>query len=153
MSTSSGTRFTYGPIDVYVVEFEGDGLSPAVLDALLELSASGTVRVVDLVVATRAADGTVEVTELRENAAMALSGMGLELEIEGLIGEDDIAGSIAATAPGFGVAIAAIEMRWATTLASRLAAASGRVVRTERISAPLVEELLASAAADEREGA
>lgn len=141
--TSSG--FAYGPIEVYVVEFEGEGLAPAVLDALLTLSASGTVRVVDLVVVARRADGSVHLTELREDAAHALSGIGLELEIEGLIGEDDIAESIAHTAPGFGVAIAAIEMRWATELASRLASEGGRVVRTERVPAPLVNELVSTA--------
>lgn len=153
MNPQTEFQFSYGPIDVYVVEFEGDGLSPAVLDALLELSASGTVRVVDLVVVNRDADGSVRVTELRENAAKALSGIGLDLEIEGLIGEDDIAESIANVSAGFGVAIAALEMRWATTLASRLASASGRVVRTERIPAPLVDELVANAAITEREGA
>lgn len=153
MTFQTDTQFAYGPIDVYVVEFEGEGLSPAVLDALLELSATGTVRVVDLVVVTRNADGSVDVSELRDNAAKALSGIGLDLEIEGLIGQDDIAESIADVSPGFGVAIAAIEMRWATTLASRLAAASGRVVRTERISAPLVDELVAIATATKHEGA
>lgn len=149
---SHGERgFAYGPVDVYVVEFEGGELSPAVLDSLLELSASGTVRVVDLVVVTRDTGGSVHVTELRDGAANALSGIGLDLEIEGLIGEDDIAESIAGVSPGFGVAIVAIEMRWATTLASRLAAAEGRVVRAERIPAPLVDELVRTAAAGERE--
>ncbi|MBS1697581.1 MAG: hypothetical protein JST25_04170 [Actinobacteria bacterium] len=153
MSADADVEFAYGPIDVYVVEFEGDGLSPAVLDALLELSASGTVRVVDLVVVTRDADGAVQVTELRDDAAKALSGIGLDLEIEGLIGEDDIAESIANVSAGFGVAIAAIEMRWARTLASRLAGASGRVVRAERVSAPLVHELIETASITDSEGA
>ncbi|MGL3150506.1 DUF6325 family protein [Microbacterium sp. A82] len=149
-NNQASAGFEYGPIDVYVVEFEGEGLAPTVLDALLELSATGTVRVVDLVVVTRMSDGEVRVTELREDAANALSGIGLDLEIEGLIGEEDIAESIAGVAPGFGVALAAIEMRWATALASRLAAAQGRVVRTERVPAPLVNELVAaSLAADE----
>lgn len=153
MNTSINSEFTYGPIDVYVVEFEGDGLSPAVLDALLELSASGTVRIVDLVVATRGQDGSVQVTELREDSAKALSGIGIDLEIEGLIGEEDINGSMDGVAPGFGVAIAAIEMRWAISLASRLAAASGRVVLTERIPAPLVHELVANESITEQQGA
>lgn len=153
MNASINSEFTYGPIDVYVVEFEGDGLSPAVLDALLELSASGTVRVVDLVIATRGQDGSVRVTELREDSAKALSGIGIDLEIEGLIGEEDINESMNGVAPGFGVAIAAIEMRWAISLASRLAAASGRVVLTERIPAPLVHELVANASTAEQQGA
>lgn len=153
MNAQAETEFVYGPIEVFVVEFTGDSVSPDVLEALLELSASGTVRVVDLVVVARHLDGSVRVTELQEEASKALSGIGVELEIEGLIGDDDIADSIADVSPGFGVAIAAIEMRWAKALASRLAAASGRVVRTERISAPLVHELVTNALTTNREGA
>lgn len=153
MSTHAAPEFTYGPIDVYVVEFEGERLAPGVLDALLDLSASGAVRVVDLVAATRDHSGSVHVIELREDAPQTSSAIEFDLEIEGLIGDDDITEAVANVPPGFGVAIAAIELRWATTLASRLAAASGRVIRTERISAPLVNELVAMAITPENEGA
>lgn len=149
MSTVQAAEYTYGPIELYVVEFDGDGLAPAVLDAILELSASGTVRVVDLIVVTRDADGAVHVTELTDDSAKALSRIGLELEIEGLISEDDIDEAIADIVPGHGIAIAAFEMRWATTLASRLAAANGRVVRSEHIPAPIVQQLILAASAAE----
>lgn len=139
----------YGPIDVYVVEFEGERVDPAVLDSLLGLSASGTVRVVDIIVAVRAHDGTVRVTELRDDAVTAMSVFGVELEIEGLLSDEDVEDAVAVVAPGYGVAIAAIELRWAAGLAARLNAAGGRVVRTERIPGPEVNALVAAALAAE----
>lgn len=143
----------YGPIDVYVVEFEGSDIDQGVLDTLLGLSASGTIRVVDLIVVARTRDGSVQVTELRDNATSAMSVFGVDLEIEGLISDEDIAESIEGVAPGRGVAIAAIEMRWASTLAARVNASGGRVVRTERVSGPDVNALVEAAlAAEEGEG-
>lgn len=142
--------FEYGPIDVYVVEFEGERVDPAVLDSLLGLSASGTVRVVDLIVAVRGHDGTVRVTELRDDEVTAMSVFGVELEIEGLLSDEDVEDAVAVVAPGYGVAIAAIELRWAAGLAARLNAAGGRVVRTERIPGPEVNALVAAALAAER---
>ena len=118
MNTHTPTDIGYGPIDVYVVEFEGDRVDPAVLDSLLELSASGTMRVVDLIVATREPDGSVRVAELRDDSANVMSVFGIELEIEGLLSDEDISEAVAAVAPGFGVAIAAIELRWAAALAA-----------------------------------
>ena len=145
-------NFSYGPIDIYVVEFEGAGIAPGVRDALLELSGSGAVRVVDLVVATRDADGNVQVSEARD-AGGAGGGefdeldfnLDVELEIEGLISTADIEEVMADIEPGHGVAIAALEMQWAVELSSSLAAAKGVVVRTERISAPDVNALIAQA--------
>lgn len=143
----------YGPIDVYVVEFEGSDIDQGVLDTLLGLSASGTIRVVDLIVVARTRDGSVQVTELRDNATSAMSVFGVDLEIEGLISDEDIAESIEGVAPGRGVAIAAIEMRWASTLAARVNASGGRVVRSERVSGPDVNALVEAAlAAEEGEG-
>lgn len=138
-------RFAYGPVEAFVVEFEGDQPDQGVLEAIAELAASDTIRVLDLVIAVRRADGSVLITELRESASGVLSE--LELELEGFVGEDDIADSLAAASAGHGVAIAAFEMRWATTLASRVASAGGRVVRAERISAPHVNDLVALAMA------
>lgn len=133
--------FAYGPVEVFVVEFDGDSPDAGVLDAVVELASSDTVRVLDLVIAVRRTDGSVQVTEMRESTGGAVSE--LVMELEGVIGDDDIAESIAATRPGFGIAILALEMLWAKTLASRVASAGGRVVRAERIAAPLVNDLVA----------
>ncbi len=149
MKSMNDTELEYGPIQVYVIEFEGTGIDPGVLDALIELSASGTVRVVDLILASRLLDGTVNISELREDPNHATAVFEIDLAVEGLIGDEDISEALATVPPGYGVAIAAIEMRWALELAERLRAANGRVVRTEHVPAPAVNALIATALTQE----
>ena len=54
-----------GPVDYFVVGFPADkaDFSGAMAEELRKLVESGTVRVLDLVVVTKAEDGTVEVAE------------------------------------------------------------------------------------------
>lgn len=139
-------EFAFGPVEVFVVAFDGDAPDPGVLAAVTDLALSDAVRVLDLVVAVRHTDGSVQVTEMRESATGVVTEFVMELE--GVIGEDDIAEAVADAAPGTGVAILALEMLWAKTLASRVAATGGEVIRAERISAPLVNELVALALSD-----
>ena len=137
--------FEYGPVEIFVVEFEGSGLDAAVLDSVIAATATGAVRLLDLAVAARAEDGTVSYTEVVGND----DGLGVEpvaLEVQGLLGEDDLAEAAASIAPGFGVALVALEMCWATELAGRLAAARGMVVRSERIPAAVVNQLVSEQA-------
>lgn len=140
---------TFGPVEFFVVEFEGSRPDPGVMDAVAELATTGIVRVLDLVIATRAADGALVITEV--DSAVSAELEGIDLAFSGLVAEDDIVELLDGVPDGSGVAIAAFEMLWATTLASRLAAAGGRVRRTERIPAPLINELLAVSAAETKE--
>lgn len=136
-------EFAFGPVEVFVVEFDGEAPDAGVLAAVADLAVSDTVRVLDLVIAVRRSDHSVQITEMRESASGVISE--LVMDLEGVIGEDDISEAIAETPAGSGVAILALEMRWARTLASRVADAGGRVVRAERIPAPIVNELVALA--------
>jgi len=56
-----------GPVDYLVVGFPAGkaDFSGAMADELRKLMDSGTVRVLDLVIVTKAEDGTVEAAELR----------------------------------------------------------------------------------------
>lgn len=132
----------FGPVELFVVEFEGDRPDAGVLAALRDLGAEGHVRLVDLVVAARRSDGSVSVSELSE-LDLALDGV-IDLVAEGLVGEDDVTELVENVEPGFGIAIAALEMRWAVALSSAVAAAKGRVVQFALISAPTVNELVAT---------
>ncbi|NHB85887.1 hypothetical protein G7085_18635 [Tessaracoccus sp. HDW20] len=124
--------YTFGPVEFFVIEFVGDGPDPAVLASLAELSAAGTVRVLDLVTAVRGPEGDVVMTELAQtSAATALP----DLAFRGLVAEEDLVEMLTGAPQGSGVAIAALELLWATELAARVAAAQGRVVRSERIPA------------------
>ena len=99
-------------------------------------------RLLDLAVAARAADGTVTYTEVVGDED-GHGATGVSLELQGLLGEEDLAEASASLEPGFGVALVALELCWATELAERLTAARGMVVRSERIPAAAVNQLVA----------
>lgn len=129
---------TFGPIELFTVEFSGDRPDAGVLAVLRELSSADTVRLVDLVTVARRFDEQIVVTELSEAAD------GLELIGAGLVGQDDIDEAAFDLLPGRGVALAALEMRWAVALSGALASAGGTVSSVALIPAPVVNELVAS---------
>lgn len=131
----------FGAIELFIVTFEGDQPDAGVLSALQAINDEGSVRLVDLVVAIRTEEGDVRVSELAELSG-DLAGQ-VELFAEGLIGEEDIADAVEGVAPGSGIALAALEMRWATRLSSALAAAGGHVAHVALIPGPVVNELVA----------
>lgn len=139
--------YEYGPVEIYFVEFEGDGLDRGVLQSIKKLTDSSVVRLLDLVVATRAADGSVDIVEVADDEAA--TALGLDLAVQGLLGEEDIAEASAQIEPGFGVALVALELVWAAELAQNLAAARGTVIGSERIPAAVVNQLISTHAAAE----
>lgn len=130
----------FGPIELFIVTFDGDSPDPGVLTALKDLGDGSSVRLVDLVVAVRLTDDTVRISELAD-LPVDLSGS-VDLLAVGLIGEEDIDDAIEGVAAGSGVALAALEMRWAAHLSSTLAAAGGHVAHVALIPGPLVNELV-----------
>jgi len=57
---------TLGPIDYLVVEFEGAEFDGSVLDAVTQLIARGTVRILDLAIVAKDADGMLAALELED---------------------------------------------------------------------------------------
>jgi len=115
------TTFDYGPIEFYAIGFEGDRPGPAVLQAIDDLVASGTVNVLDLVFARRSPEGEIEV----------------------LAGQDDILYLAENLEPGSSAAILVIELLWAKSFAAALYDAGGAVIAREGIPAPIVNAFLA----------
>lgn len=142
MNAASGAAaFEFGAIELFIVTFEGDQPDAGVLSALQALNNEGSVRLVDLVVAIRTEEGGVRVSELADLSAELSASV--DLVAEGLIGDEDIADAVDGVEPGSGIALAALEMRWATRLSSALAAAGGHVAHVALIPAPVVNELVA----------
>ncbi|WP_025158918.1 DUF6325 family protein [Leifsonia aquatica] len=140
--------FEYGPAEFIVAQFDTDLPSPAVVEAILDLVASGTVRLLDLLIVRRGLDGSVELLELEEIGDQI--GMAdVQLEASGLAGDEDVAAIADLIEPGRAGAVLVIEHRWATELASRFFAAGGSVVHTERIPAPVVNAIVAGDYDDE----
>lgn len=136
--------FRFGPVELYLVGFEGDKPDPGVIRALIELLESGLVRLVDFVIVSKSTDGEVTVTEVEDEAERY--GFGdVELVATGLTGEEDINDLAELIPPGGSAALVALELAYARTLAEKLAASGGLVLRTERIPAPIVNAVLDAA--------
>lgn len=133
-------HFTYGPVELYLVGFEGDRPDPGVIQALIDLVDGGLVRLLDFVIVSKSDAGEVTVTEVEDDADFGFGE--LEFAELGLSGSDDIDEVAESLEPGQSAALVAFELAYARNLAEKLAASGGVVLRTERIPAPIVNEIL-----------
>ncbi|SIT86293.1 DUF6325 family protein [Microbacterium sp. RU33B] len=140
-------EFRYGPVELYLVGFEGDRPDPAVIAALVEQLESGLVRLLDFVLISKSADGDITVTEI-ETEEFGLGSV--ELAELGLAGDEDVADLAELIEPGTSAALVTLELLYARKLAERVAASGAVVLSSERIPAPIVNAIL-DAAEDEGE--
>ncbi|MCR2808592.1 MULTISPECIES: DUF6325 family protein [unclassified Microbacterium] len=136
--------FAFGPVELYLVGFDGERPSPGVLSALMELIDSGLVRLLDLVLVTKSTTGEVTVTEIEEDSdAYGLAEV--EFLASGIAAEEDIHELAESILPGASAALVALELVYARTLTERLASSGAVVLRAERIPAPVVNAVLEAA--------
>ncbi|WP_291050071.1 DUF6325 family protein [Herbiconiux sp.] len=138
-------EFSYGPVELILVGFDGERPGPEIVDALRDVIDAGTVRLLDLLFVTRSPEGALTVLEL-EDAGDAIGLGEVVLEATGLASFEDIEELAAEIPAGSSAALLVIELAWAKNLASKLAAGHGAVLSTERIPAPVVNEVLAALA-------
>lgn len=127
------SAFEYGPVEFYLVTLPDDGPPAAVLEALADDVASGTVRVLDFVIVRTAADGSYTTAEYDGE---------LELHSPGMAGDEDIEELAELLDPETVAAVVVLELTWARVLSGHLAAAGGEVLSVERIPAPVVNALV-----------
>ena len=142
-----------GPVDYMVVGFPAEkaDFSGAMADELKKLMAGGTVRVLDLVLVTKAADGTVEVAELREQDESEVGELrSLETEVSLLLAVEDIERVGADLEPGSTAAVLVWENTWAGPLASAIRQSGGELISTGRIP---IQALIAAVEEDRAEAA
>lgn len=137
-------EFEYGPAELMVAQFDTDRPSPGVVQAILDLVESGTVRLLDLVFVERHPDGSVDIIEL-EQIGDEIGLTDVSLEASGIAGDEDVAQIAELLEPGSTGAVLVIEHLWAKTLASRFFESGGVVVHSERIPAPVVNAVAAEA--------
>lgn len=138
-------EFEYGPVDIYVVSFEGSRPDDATLSALGDLMVNDEVRLLDLLIVARGEDGEItvrEFEEFRDEFGFTV----LELEATGAIGDEDVEELAELIPPGTAGAMMALELLFAKKLASAFAASGGEVLQVERIPASVVNEVFAAAA-------
>lgn len=127
-----------GPVEYIVIGFPGNQFKGEIIPALQELVDNGIVRIIDLTVIQKDADGnvaTLEVSEMSENAAAFL---GLDYEVQGLLNEEDLM-IIADHLPDNTTAASLVwENVWAARFAQAVRNANGIVVENARIPHEIV---------------
>lgn len=131
-----------GPVEYVILEFPGGEAPLADLaPSLGRLVEGGTVRILDLVVVRRDADGRAFADEVDALSAAAAF-EGIEGEIGGLIGVGDIDEIASAMAPGASALVIVWEDLWARDLADTVLGLGGEIVGGQRIAAQAVEAAL-----------
>jgi len=135
-------NFTYGPVDLIAASFEDDRPDPTVLAALAELVDAGQIRILDLLIVHRGAEGELTFTDLDRDDPRNEPFADVELLAQGIVAVEDASALVADLAPSSSATVIAIELTWAVGLASRVASAGGVVLETVRITAPVVNAVL-----------
>ncbi|MET0736459.1 MAG: DUF6325 family protein [Microbacterium sp.] len=128
--------FEYGPVELYLVGFEGEAPDPGVIEALGELVESGLVRVLDFLIVSKSESGDVTIAEIEDED------FPIDLHEVGIAGEEDVIELAGLVPPGGSAAIVALELVYARTLAERIAASGAVVLSAERIPAPVVNAVI-----------
>ena len=140
-----------GPVDWIVVEFPGSRFSGQIAPALLDLVERDLVRVLDLLVLKKDADGTLEAFELSDLDEGEIGELRTyESELAMLLSEEDVTSLGAGIEPGSSAAVLIWENIWAAPFASAVRRSGGQLVASGRIP---IQALLAAVEADEQEEA
>jgi uncharacterized membrane protein len=136
---------TIGPVEYIVVGFSGNRFTGEISQALTELLDRGLIRIIDLAVVSKDADGVVTILEMQElSPDVAAAFVKITGTISGLLSEADLDEIAEELEPGTTAAAMLFEHVWATRFAAAVRAADGELLLSERIPHAVVAEARAS---------
>lgn len=139
---------TFGPIDILAVEVQGNQFKGEVLAELLDLVQRQIIRIIDVVVVVKDAEGSVQSLELRELDPETIEIFNpLNAEVTSLISVSDEETIAASLDNNSSAAIFVYENLWAIRIKEAFQRLGARVVLQERIPGEVVEEELKEIAA------
>ncbi|MCD0447350.1 DUF6325 family protein [Glycomyces sp. A-F 0318] len=126
------------PVDLVLVEFSGNRFDGRVLDEIERLDKDGTVNVLDALLVSRGADGSVQWLEAADvdDRLAALVG-----EPAGLLGAEDAEAVAEELQPDTAIGMMLFEHTWAATLAEAVQGVGGHLLDWERVPAAAISEL------------
>jgi hypothetical protein len=131
-----------GPVDWIVVEFPGSKFNGEIAPALRDLVDRDLVRVLDLLVLKKDADGALDAFELSDLDTSEIGELRrYESELAMLLSEEDVTAVAAAIEPGSSAAVLVWENTWAAPFASAVRHSGGQLVASGRIP---IQALLAA---------
>ncbi len=137
-----------GPVDYLVVEFPpgASHFTGEMAAELAKLVDSGTVRLLDLVILAKDADGAVEALEI-EDLEQLDDLRTAEAQLADLLAAEDITNLAAAMEPGTTAGVLVWENSWAAPFATAARRSGGQLIASGRIP---IQAILASLEADEK---
>lgn len=133
-----------GPVDLVVVGFPGNEFSGEILPAIQELVDAGTIRIIDILFATREGEDDVRVFEIQELESELFNRFDpMVAEVTGLLTQEDARHLSADLPPDSTIAMILFENTWARKVGDAMAAASGQLLFYERIPRAVIEQLVA----------
>ena len=136
-----------GPVDYLVVEFPAgqSNFTGEMAAELLALVDAGTIRVIDVLILTKDADGAVEAMELSDVGELGEL-QAVEAELAELLAAEDVAHLAAAMDPGSTAGVLIWENLWAAPFGAAARRAGGQLIANGRIP---IQTIIASIEADE----
>ena len=125
---------TYGPVDYLALEFKNEQLKGEILPELLDLVQKKILRVIDLVIIQKYADGHHEALEMEQLAPDLVRIFDpLDIEISGIVQVEDIDAIAEAMEDNTTAAVLLVENLWAIRFGEAVVRANGRLLAHERI--------------------
>lgn len=134
MSTTTDAE-AHGPVDFALLEFPRDRLTGEAGLALMDLVDAGTIRLYDLLVISKDADGRIEVLELTDPVGPAAGFSYFAGARSGLLGDEDVQEAGAALEPDTVAALLVYENAWAAPFVAAARRSGGELVASARIPA------------------
>ncbi len=137
-----------GPVDYLIVEFPpgASHFTGEMAAELARLVDSGTIRLLDLVILVKDADGAIEALEI-EDLEEIDELRTAETQLAELLAAEDMTHLAAAMEPGTTAGVLVWENRWAAPFAAAARRSGGQLIATGRIP---IQAILASLEADEK---
>ncbi len=143
-----------GPVDFAIIEFPvgHQHFSGEVVGALADLVGNGTIRLLDLLVLVKDADGSIEAMEIDD-----LPGVdelrALETEVAEILAEEDVVHLAAAMEPGSVAGVVVWENTWAVPFGAAARRAGGQLIGSGRIPIQAIAASIEAETAAENQGA
>ena len=135
-----------GPVDIAVIAFDEPKFDGSIATAIADLVAQGVVRVLDIVLVNKDANGETtlfEVTDVDGDGIPDL--IAVQGDIPGLLSEDDAAFAIQEMPNSTAIAMIAWENTWLIRAGQAIRNNGGTLIAYERIAAEDVQAVLAAA--------
>jgi hypothetical protein len=147
LETTQRSLDELGPVDYLVVEFPAgaSNFTGEMAKELVALVDAGTIRLIDVLILTKAEDGTIDAMELSDIEELGEL-EALESELAELLAAEDVAHLAAAMEPGSTAGVLIWENLWAAPFASAARRSGGQLIANGRIP---IQAIIASIEADE----